>query len=326
MDPRQADLETKLDALEKALATSKSAQSLFDAAEATALALEFRETDAMIGLGALSPELIERAHALVEQARARAVEAGVPEACLQAAEAIWLARDAKRAKRAVELTGRAGAEPRAQHLLGLFAFHGFGRKKDLVESLARHRQAAEGGHADAMFEVYAMMSQGLGCSADPLGAVPWCERAANAGNVRAMANLGGFYATGGSGLAHDEAKSRFWYDAAARGGHGRAAATLGVMYALGTGAPRSVADATRYFALADEMGFDWRSFAESAGVDLGDLLRVTLAPPPRASGAGKLPPIPKLPGAPRVPNLGNATAMPALAPAKKQAPAKKRRS
>ncbi|MCC6903503.1 MAG: sel1 repeat family protein, partial [Polyangiaceae bacterium] len=323
MDPRHADLETKVASLKKALAASKSAQEIFEAAEATALALEFRGTDAMIGLSPVSSGLLERAQSLVEQARDRAVEGGVPEACLQAAEAIWFARDAKRAKRAVELASRAEGEPRAQHLLGLFAFHGFGRKKDLAESLALHRRAATAGHSDAMFEVYAMMSQGLGCAADPAGAVPWCERAASAGNPRAMANLGGFHATGGGGLAFDEEKARFWYDAAARAGHGRAAATLGVMYALGTGAPRSVADATRYFALADEMGFDWRAFAEAAGVDLGDLLRVTLAPPPRASKAGKLPPIPKLPGAPRVPNLEGATAMPAATP-KQAAPAKKK--
>ncbi|MFO0564146.1 MAG: tetratricopeptide repeat protein [Polyangiaceae bacterium] len=304
MESREADLESKISKLEKLLSDGGEAHELFDAAEATALALEFRGTDAMIGLDPVAPELLDRARAAVQKARAKAAKEGVPEACVQAAEAIWLGRDSKRAKEAVALAKRAGNEPRALHLLGLFAFHGFGQKKNLGESLAYQRQAAEGGHADAMFEVYAMMAQGLGCTADPKAALEWCERSARAGNARAMSNLGGFYATGNQGLPLDPEESVRWYDRAARAGHGRAAATLGIMHALGSGAPRSVAEATRYFALSEEIGFDFRPLAESAGVDLADLMKVTLAPPSRAKkGTGKLPPMPKLPAPPRTPGL-----------------------
>ena len=135
MDLRQADLESKLASLLKRVAGAKSPKSIFDAAEALALALEFRDTDAMIGLPAVPEALIDRARVAVIRARELAVEAGVSDACLQAAESIWLAQDRRNAKRAAELARRAESEPRAQYLLGLFAFNGFGQKKDLKQSL-----------------------------------------------------------------------------------------------------------------------------------------------------------------------------------------------
>lgn len=88
MDPRQVDLAAKLKSLEKLLGAGADGAKLFEAAEATALALEFRDTDAMIGLEPVSGETLERARALVQKAREQAVSAGVPEACLAAAKSM----------------------------------------------------------------------------------------------------------------------------------------------------------------------------------------------------------------------------------------------
>jgi TPR repeat protein len=280
MEPRERDLQGKVDDLTLLLERSGDPRALFEAAEATALALEFRATDSMIGISEISSDLVEEAETLVTRARERAAEGKVPEACVQLAEGIWLARDETRAERAVDFVRSVPDEPHATYLWGLFAFNGFGCEKDLKQSLSLHEQAAKNGHADAMFELHAMYARGIGCDADPVVSLEWCEKAAHAGNARAMANLGGFYATGRGGLPLDSKKSVEWYDRAANAGHGKAAATLGIMYALGSGAPSSISEAHRYFAKADDLGFDWRGLAETAGVDLADLYKVTLRPPP----------------------------------------------
>jgi len=280
MEPRERDLQGKVDDLTRLLERSGDPRALFEAAEATALVLEFRAADSMIGLSEISSDLVEEAETLVTRARERAAEGKLPEACVQLAEGIWLARDEAKAERAVDFVRSVPDEPHATYLWGLFAFNGFGCEKDLKHSLTLHEHAAKNGHADAMFELHAMYARGIGCDANPAVSLQWCEKAARAGNARAMANLGGFYATGRGGLPLDSEKSVEWYDRAANAGHGKAAATLGIMYALGSGAPNSISDAHRYFEKADDLGFDWRGLAETAGVDLADLYKVTLRPPP----------------------------------------------
>lgn len=60
-----------------------------------------------------------------------------------------------------------------------------------------------------MFELYVMLSQGIGTPLDAELAMSWCTRAAEAGSARAMANLGVFYATG-RGVAQDDALAVAW--------------------------------------------------------------------------------------------------------------------
>lgn len=279
MEPREHDLRTKLEALQELLDAGSDAKTLMRAAESTLLALEFRATDAMIGLPEIPSDLLARAERTVAEAQLAAARAGLPEACVQLADSIWVAQDEARAALALELVCAAPEDPRALHLHGLFRFNGFGCEPDLARAFELYLQAAGSGHADSMFELYAMSAQGLGCVADADAALEWCKRAAQAGNARAMANLGGFHATG-RGLSRDPQSAVYWYDRAARAGHGKAAATLGVMYALGSDVTPSAHAAQRYFALAEELGFDWRSLARATGVDLPDLMSVTLRPPP----------------------------------------------
>ncbi|MFY0540255.1 tetratricopeptide repeat protein [Nannocystis pusilla] len=89
---------------------------------------------------------------------------------------------------------------------------------------------------------------------------------AEAGNLRAMGNLGGFYATG-SGVERDPAQALAWYERAAQAGHGRSAATLGTMYATGDCVPRSPARAREWFRAAEALDFDWREMAEAVELD-----------------------------------------------------------
>ncbi|HMR11883.1 MAG TPA: tetratricopeptide repeat protein, partial [Polyangiaceae bacterium] len=283
MDTRAADLEDKISTLQWLLAARADAEEIRAAGEALALSLEFRATDEMIGLDTVDAETLEKARAMVIEARTIAAEMGDLEACVALASDIWESMDRGRAKLAFDAAKRAEHDPRAAYLLGVFAFQGFGRDEDLTASLEHHRSAAEGGHPAAMFELYAMISQGLGCESDPDEALRWCDRAARAGNPRAMANMGGFYATG-RGVQRDDTLARDWYDRAARAGHGRAAATLGIMYAAGSGAPLLLEKARAYFDMAESLGFDWRALASSAGVDPElpqlQMEAMTLMPPP----------------------------------------------
>ncbi|HSN97537.1 MAG TPA: tetratricopeptide repeat protein [Candidatus Nanopelagicales bacterium] len=302
MDDRTKDLEQHIQGLTQALQAGKGAEDLLGRALAAELALEFRGTDAMIGLPPVDDALIERADALVGEALQRAAVAGLaeaqarfgarlledgeidgalehlaaaaekgdPEAGRLAAATIWEGRIENRAEQAARLAAKAapGDESGASdYLLGLFAFHGFGGAKDLKQSVVHHEAAAKKGHDGAMFELYAMISQGLGHEKDEAEALRWCEQAAEAGNVRAMYNLGAFHATG-HGVPQDSEKSVVWYDQAARAGHGRAAATLGVMYALGEGVSKSEDLALTYFSLAEATGFEWQDLAEATGVDV----------------------------------------------------------
>jgi hypothetical protein len=301
MDERARDTEEKIRALEAAMAAADD-DAIVEAAMKADLALQFRDADEMIGLDPVDPERVERLRALVGEALAAAAARGKREAATQLAErraaqadfdgavaalaplatkgdaqaaalaARYVLRGALSKKRATEVAGwLAAASARdddgaVAYAQALFAFHGLGAKKDLRASVALHEAAAAKGHADAMFELYAMRSQGLGCDRDPAAAMSWCRRAAEAGNARAMANLGGFYATG-NGVEKDVAESVRWYDRAAQAGHGKAAATLGVMYAMGGDLARDVGKAREYFARAEELGFPWESLCDAVGID-----------------------------------------------------------
>src|SRR5262249_33608725 len=61
---------------------------------------------------------------------------------------------------------------------GLYAFNGLGCPADRAAAFRLHEEAAARGNADAMFELYALLAQGVGCAADPARAVEWCVRAA----------------------------------------------------------------------------------------------------------------------------------------------------
>ena len=222
-----------------------------------------REPEAWIELGDFKLELDDAGGAT--EAFASADAHGVPEGAYRAASTIWEWKITRRSAEAVAFAKKAGAA--GEYLLGLFAFHGWGVEKSESASRAHHELAAAAGNVDAMFELYAMIGQGIGGVPDEERANDFCERAAEAGHVRAMANLATFYATGRGGKAKTLTLAVRWYDRAARKGHGKAAATLGCMYALGDEIPQDSERAQEYFRLSDGNGFDWRDIADAIGLD-----------------------------------------------------------
>ena len=278
-----------------------TAEALHLAARNATLALEFRATDAMLGLHPVADDLLADLRQAIDAALAAAAELGSADAACDLAARRLHAKDPHTALAILEPGARAGhpraaalaaqiawrqgllarqpdalawlhtaraddPEGRATYMLGLYAFNGTARPVDHEEAGRLHEEAAARGNADAMFELYILTDHGLGRPADPAAAIAWCQRSADAGNLRAMGNLGGFHATG-RGLPRDPDQALAWYERAAQAGHGRSAATLGVMYATGDCVDPDPAKARSWFAAADQLGHDWRDVADAVGLD-----------------------------------------------------------
>lgn len=302
MPGRTLDALSKRDELRALLTTTPADPgALHLAARKAELALEFRATDAMIGLDPVADDVLAELRQVIDAALAAAAELGSHDAACDlatrrmqlreplaalailepaarggharaaalAAQIAWRQGLVERQPDALEWLQAARAddpEGRAHHLLGLYAFNGAARPVDHAEAGRLHEQAAARGNADAMFELYVLTDQGIGRPADPAAAIAWCRRSAEAGNLRAMGNIAGFHATG-RGLPRDPEKALAWYLRAARAGHGKSAATLGVMYATGDCVDADPAEARSWFAAADALGHDWRDLADAVGLD-----------------------------------------------------------
>jgi len=298
-DERQKDAKDKLSKIDALLAKDASAEDLFSAATKARLALEFRATDAMIGLPELDARLTSALRKATCKALARAADKAHVDAALAFGEWVIQEKDDVHATSAVQGLQRVAdldRSGRAYRLLGYLAFHGLGHPQDYRASLGYHRKGAGKGDVESMFELYAMLAQGLGAKADMGQALAWCKRAADAGQPRAMSNLAAFYATG-RGLPKDEKKAVAWYEKAANAGHAKAAGTLGVMLASGQGAPLDRVRARKWLERADTLGYDWRPLAHAARVDIDALLRLPEgtvsendpAPPRKKKAAAKAP-------------------------------------
>jgi TPR repeat protein len=151
-----------------------------------------------------------------------------------------------------------------RYLLGLMAFTGHGRPKDIAESLRLHTEAANLGQPDALFELYALAMNGIGNRSKALF---YLREAANREQPRAMANLGALHVTGQLGVEVNFKESVKWYRGAADKGVGRAAAALGVMAMRGQGMPKDEVAAKNYFARAEALGFDLASYLRASGIE-----------------------------------------------------------
>ncbi|MCL2713973.1 MAG: sel1 repeat family protein [Alphaproteobacteria bacterium] len=156
-------------------------------------------------------------------------------------------------------------EGAVRYLLGLMAYNGRGRPRDLPESLRLHLEAAERGNGDAFFELYVYAMTGLG---DRGKALYYLKEAAKRDQPRACYNFGAAYATGQvEGIPKDLAESVKWYKRAADLGNGRAAATLGAMALRGEGMTRDRMAAEAYFEQAEKLGFDVDEFLDALGLE-----------------------------------------------------------
>jgi localization factor PodJL len=135
-----------------------------------------------------------------------------------------------------------------------------------VDTLVR---AANLGHGPAQFHLAKLYETGdAGLKRDPVEARRWTERAAQAGERRAMHNLGLFYFDGVGGTKNLPLAAQ-WFRKAAEAGLVDSQYNLGRLYQQGYGVPVDPAEAYRWYLIASRSGdVDARSGAESVRAEL----------------------------------------------------------
>lgn len=115
------------------------------------------------------------------------------------------------------------------------------------------REAAEAGDPKALFEIGGRYAEGRGTKANLAEAAKWYERAADAGFAPAQYRIGNFYEKG-TGVARDVAKAKTWYQMAAEQGNASAMHNLAVLFAMGADGTTDNDSAGRWFTKAAELG------------------------------------------------------------------------
>ncbi len=116
------------------------------------------------------------------------------------------------------------------------------------------REAADAGDPKAMFEVGSRYAEGRGgLKTDMKTAAKWYERAAELGLAPAQYRIGNLYEKG-NGVARDLAKAKTWYQMAAEQGNASAMHNLAVLFATGADGTTDNDSAARWFGQAAELG------------------------------------------------------------------------
>ena len=101
---------------------------------------------------------------------------------------------------------------------------------NIVEAAVWTRKAAEGGNAQAQYQMGMFCLDGIGVAKNVPEAVSWIRRAADAGHTPAQCQMGLFYMNG-LGVNFDEDKAVEWLEKAAAQNHAQAQYNLGIYYA-----------------------------------------------------------------------------------------------
>jgi len=162
------------------------------------------------------------------------------------------------------------------------------KNKDYAEAYRQWKAAAEGGDAEAQFDLAILYAQGLGVTRDLGVAMRWYRSAAEQGNAQAQFAMGQIYSRGwgapsdttdamrwmqmandpnsdgsptnwsrieGYGLQRDDAQAAYWYRQAAEKGHVEAQYNLARLYATGSGVTRDQEAALHWMRAAASQGY-----------------------------------------------------------------------
>ena len=128
----------------------------------------------------------------------------------------------------------------------------YAANQQLPDAIGAYRKAADKGSSAAMVELGVLYGTGAGVAKDPAQARKLFERAAEAGNPRAVTNLAAL--SGGGGAPVDSAKARAVLSTSAEANSAEAQFQLGLMAANGTGGPQDDVTARRMFEKAAAQG------------------------------------------------------------------------
>jgi TPR repeat protein len=127
------------------------------------------------------------------------------------------------------------------------------RRGEFAAALHEFRPLAEQGDARAQAMLGIMYFEGWGVPEDDAEAVKWYSRAAEQGHILAELKLGVMYRQG-VGVSQDFAKAAKLFRTAAEQGHATAQLFLGVMYVLGQGVAQDHVQAHMWWSLAANQG------------------------------------------------------------------------
>ncbi|KAG0335766.1 hypothetical protein BG000_007246 [Podila horticola] len=124
---------------------------------------------------------------------------------------------------------------------------------EMEDSSVWLQKAAEGGDADAQFNLGLMYVNGEGVHQSYSEAFSWLQRAADQGNPDAQFNLAVMYDSG-KGVEPSTHMAISWFRRAAEQGHSEAHLSLGKRFFTGKGVPQSFVEAALSFRRAAELG------------------------------------------------------------------------
>ena len=152
-----------------------------------------------------------------------------------------------------------GGHAEAMYNLATIYHHGDGSiAANISKAVGYYEGAAKGGNVNAMFHLAVMYLQGTdGIAVNVKKGIKYMEKAANGGNLNAMFNLALIYTNGlGETVSADIQKAVQYYEKAAAGGSAQAMYNLGVLYMNGFGSiPADVRKAVKYYEGAVAKGY-----------------------------------------------------------------------
>lgn len=107
-----------------------------------------------------------------------------------------------------------GGVANAAYNLGVLYHQGLGTRKDMAEAIRWYRRAADKNHPEAQYNLGIAFIEGIGVAYDPRAAAKYFESAASAGIVEAAYNLGMIYENGLLGEPQPD-RALVWYKTAA---------------------------------------------------------------------------------------------------------------
>lgn len=140
----------------------------------------------------------------------------------------------------------------SQYQLATLYYH-FGAAKDHAVSAHWYRKAADAGNVAAINNLGAMYLSGEGVAKDPAESARLYRKAADAGYAPAETNLAGMYRTG-LGVQKDVDRALRLLRKSADAGYTEAYRALGDMYLGGEGVPQNDTEAMRLYRLAADAG------------------------------------------------------------------------
>ena len=123
------------------------------------------------------------------------------------------------------------------------------QRADYTRAMRIWQELGEAGDVRAIYNLGVLFDMGQGVISDPARAATYFHNSAQAGHVRAMSNYGRLLEQG-RGVPKNEEQAAYWFTKAAEAGLSEAQYNLGLLYESGRGVPRSERDAAAWYSRA----------------------------------------------------------------------------